>query len=435
MRVLILCGGKGRTLWPISRDNLPKQFSKEIFGKSLFQSTLEMWSSVVSPNMIVAIAPQENRFFVISQSIEVFKTESVQQLVEPRSQGTLKAVSRGILHLIQSEVDKYEIVVVSNSDQIWKIDISQFSKTLNSTINKLPPGKVLMISTSKSQYLRDKIEVRKDQGVPFRRFVGFSDKSRMFNIGLYISSVVGFRDLIQNAYSKSIESIIEDEYLDGTRFEDVLVKMSNEVLVDDWGVEVVDIDSIDNVSDLLDKDDKGNYIKGDVIINNSKNITAISTKRLIAVDGLQDVNIIETPDVVYVGAKRHSTSIMDLIKGREEVKYGVTEYRPWGSYTVIDKGENYQIKRIVVNPGEKLSLQLHYHRSEHWVVIKGTAKVTIGDNVIFLRENESTFIPKTVKHRLENPGKIPLEIIEIQIGDYISEDDIVRFSDLYGRSQ
>jgi len=143
---------------------------------------------------------------------------------------------------------------------------------------------------------------------------------------------------------------------------------------------------------------------------------------------------IETPDVVYVSSNSiDNKNVLKLLEGREELDTGVTSYRPWGSYTVIDRGSNYQIKKIIVNPGESLSLQLHYHRSEHWVVVRGTAKVTVDDKVLFLKENESTFIPKTAKHRLENPGKIPLEIIEIQIGEYISEDDIVRFSDVYGR--
>lgn len=433
MKVIILCGGKGRTLWPISRDNIPKQFSRLIFDKSLFERTLEIWSELSPAEDILAVAPQDNKFFIKSQSIEVFKTKHIKHLQEPYARGTLKAVAYAILNLIQNEVSNSEIIVISNSDQIWRIDKENFSKMFNNTINKLPPDKIIAIASSKAKFLKDKILTEKVNNSSLQKFLSFSKTSNLSNIGLYISYLSVFRDIIQRAYSKSIESIIEDETLDGVRFEDAISRVPENILVDDWKVDVIDIDNLDDISLLLDKDKNGNYIKGDVAIHKSKNTTVISTKRLVVAEGVKDLDIIETPDVVYVSSKKSDKSILSVIRDREEAKVGVTDYRPWGSFTVLDKGPNYQIKKITVNPGESLSLQLHYHRSEHWVVVKGTAKVTINDNVIYVRENESTFIPKTAKHRLENPGKIPLEIIEIQIGEYLSEDDIVRFQDVYGR--
>jgi mannose-1-phosphate guanylyltransferase/mannose-6-phosphate isomerase len=166
----------------------------------------------------------------------------------------------------------------------------------------------------------------------------------------------------------------------------------------------------------------------------------LGNKRLIATIGLQDSLVVETDDALLI-AKRGQTQkvkeIVDrlLLEGRKEVSEHVTTYRPWGSYTVLEEGERYKIKRVVVNPGEKLSLQKHYHRSEHWVVVKGTAKVTIGDREIFTHENESAYVPKSTLHRLENPGKVPLEIIEVQNGEYVGEDDIVRVEDYYGRTE
>ncbi len=433
MKVVLLCGGKGMSLWPISRDNLPKQFSKVIFEKSLFQRTIELVKELVSANDIFVIAPEEFKFFIKTQSVEVLKVSSVNHIVEKEPKGTLKAVSVGISYFIQNEVSEDETVLILNSDQVWKVSFDEFSNTISKVVLNIPFGKVVCLVSNKSKKLKDKVELYTSKGAMFGKFVRFNEKSRFSNLGVYISSLRGFRDIIQGAFSKSLETIVQEDVLDGVPFEEVISRRSEEVLVFNWDVEIVDIDSISDISDIIGCDRNGNFVSGDVLINSSSNVTAISTKRLVVVDGVRNLNVIETPDVVYVSSSKKGKSILEFLKGREELKSSVTEYRPWGSYTVIDKGENYQIKRITVNPGESLSLQLHYHRSEHWVVVKGTAKVTVDDKVIFLRENESTFIPKTVKHRLENPGKIPLEIIEIQIGDYISEDDIVRFSDIYGR--
>lgn len=437
MKVIILCGGKGKTLWPISRESVPKQFSKTIFDRSLFQRTLSLWIDYIPPEDIFAVAPQEFKFFIKSQSIEVSNGVPVNQIFEKKPEGTLKAVATALLNLTLSEVKDYEIVVIMNSDQIWKVSKEKFLEMVKLLSDSVVSDRIILLASTKSKSLKDSVEIdfnsRKDSYL--KNFLGFSNKSRFSNVGFYVSSLKGFKDLIQMGFSKSLESIIEDGEMSGIAFEQAISKMSDRCLVYTSDIEVVDIDSIEDISNLVNKDKDGNFFSGDIVSVDTKNSIVVSTKRLVAVEGVKNLNIIETPDVVYISSKDSKNSLVSLIKDREEVKSSTTEYRPWGSYTVIEKGANYQIKKIVVNPGESLSLQLHYHRSEHWVVVKGTAKVTVGDNIIYLRENESTFIPKTVKHRLENPGKIPLEIIEIQIGEYISEDDIVRFSDIYGRSE
>jgi mannose-1-phosphate guanylyltransferase/mannose-6-phosphate isomerase len=188
----------------------------------------------------------------------------------------------------------------------------------------------------------------------------------------------------------------------------------------------------------LDKDENGNIRTGDIITMETKESMIIGDKRLIATIGLQDCLIVETSDALLVAKRGHAQKVKDIVKrlkleDRKEVSEHVTTYRPWGSYTILEEGERYKIKRVVVNPGERLSLQKHYHRSEHWVVVKGAAKVTIGDKEIFIHENESAYVPKSTLHRLENPGKVPLEIIEVQNGEYVGEDDIVRIEDHYGR--
>lgn len=434
MKVIILCGGIGENLWPISRTNLPKQFSKLILKKSLFQSTLELWSKVTSENDLIAVAPKSYKFFIKSQSIEIFQNQPITHIEENEQGGTLKAISLALLSLIRKEVSNNEIIVITNSDQIWKVNEDEFKREIQRIISNYFVNKIVSLGTSRSKQLKDGIEYEETEDRSFLKLSKFTKSSDLYNIGVYIGTLGTLTETIQKVTFSSLESIIEKEEFNGMRFEDVIQKAEN-VLIRDTKFEVIDIDNINDLSLFIEKDKLKNYFQGDVVLENCNDVTAISTKRLLVVNSVKGLNIIETPDVVYISNKKSDNSFINKLKGREELETSVTSYRPWGSYTVIDRGENYQIKKIIVNPGESLSLQLHYHRSEHWVVIKGTAKVTIDDRVIYLRENESTFIPKTSKHRLENPGKIPLEIIEIQIGEYISESDIVRFQDIYGRTE
>jgi mannose-1-phosphate guanylyltransferase/mannose-6-phosphate isomerase len=189
---------------------------------------------------------------------------------------------------------------------------------------------------------------------------------------------------------------------------------------------------------MLDKDEDGNVKIGDVISVHTRDSLIIGNRRLITTVGLDNCLVVETDDAVLMMKRGHSQDVREVMKqmeqsDRKEASEHLTTFRPWGSYTILEEGRSYKIKRIVVNPSERLSLQKHYHRSEHWVVVKGTAKVTIGDSEIFIHENESAYVPKSTFHRLENPGKIPLEIIEVQNGHYLEEDDIVRIDDVYGR--
>jgi len=199
-----------------------------------------------------------------------------------------------------------------------------------------------------------------------------------------------------------------------------------------------DIGSWDAIYDVLDKDESGNAVKGDCLTLDCTNTLMLGRDRLIAGIGLEDLLVVETDDVIVVAKRGESQKVKDLVgelkqRGRREADEHTTMYRPWGSYTVLGEGPGYKMKKIVVNQGAQLSLQMHYHRSEHWIVIGGTAQVTLGDEIKMVHENESVFIPLSTKHRLENPGRIPLEIIEVQNGKYLEEDDIVRFDDVYGR--
>jgi len=190
--------------------------------------------------------------------------------------------------------------------------------------------------------------------------------------------------------------------------------------------------------DIKEKDDQGNVATGDVLLHNTRNSYVHADHAMVAVSGLDDVIVVATDDAVLVVDRHNAQSVKDLVEqlkrdGRGEHHLHTTVHRPWGCYRGIDMGERHQVKRITVKPGEKLSLQMHYHRAEHWIVASGTALVTRGEKQFLLRENESTYIPMGETHRLENPGKVPLDIIEVQSGSYLGEDDIVRFEDGYGR--
>jgi mannose-1-phosphate guanylyltransferase/mannose-6-phosphate isomerase len=199
-----------------------------------------------------------------------------------------------------------------------------------------------------------------------------------------------------------------------------------------------DVGSWDSIFAVLPKDEDGNAKVGDVIATHTRDSLIMSDKRLIATVGIENLLVIETDDALLVARRGDAQKVKDIVdllnrEGRTEASEHTTSYRPWGSYTVLEEGPRYKIKRIVINREAKLSLQMHHHRSEHWVVIKGTAKVTVGTETTFVHENESIYIPKSTLHRLENPGKVPLEIIEVQNGEYVEEDDIVRLDDVYGR--
>jgi mannose-1-phosphate guanylyltransferase/mannose-6-phosphate isomerase len=200
-----------------------------------------------------------------------------------------------------------------------------------------------------------------------------------------------------------------------------------------------DVGSWSALRDIRDKDSAGNALIGDVVIEDVRSCYLHSTNRLIAALGIENQVVVETADAILVAAIDRVQDIKSLVnklkaENREEVVTHCKAYRPWGHYECVDTGDRFQVKRITVNPGASLSLQLHYHRAEHWVVVKGTARITTGDKVFFLSEDQSTYIPWGTEHRLENPGKIPLELIEIQTGSYLGEDDIKRLDDNYGRS-
>ena len=267
-----------------------------------------------------------------------------------------------------------------------------------------------------------------------------------WNSGMFAFSVKSFLEELDQ-YESTISQLTElpvDEML--KQFDEMpnisidyaIAERSNRVVTVPLATSWNDIGSWDAIYEVLEKDQNGNAVDGDCLLLDSKNSLVLGHSRLIAGIGLEDLLVVETDDVILVAQKGESQKVKDVVaelkrQGRKEADEHTTVYRPWGSYTVLGEGSSYKMKKIIVTPGQRLSLQLHFHRSEHWIVTSGTAKVTIGESEQMVHENESVFIPMTTKHRLENPGRIPLEIIEVQNGKYLEEDDIVRFDDIYGR--
>jgi mannose-1-phosphate guanylyltransferase/mannose-6-phosphate isomerase len=243
----------------------------------------------------------------------------------------------------------------------------------------------------------------------------------------------GTRDGVFFRFDKSAMEMCPDDSIDYA-----LMEKTSKAAVVEADIGWSDIGSWRALWELADKDENGNVVTGDVIMEDVKNSLIRAGDTLVAAVGLSDTMVVETADAVLVAPISRSQDVKKIVQrlkkeGRDEFLVHKTVYRPWGSYTSLENQERFQIKRITVNPGAKLSLQMHYHRHEHWIVVKGMAKVTNGKEVVFLNENQSTYITAGQKHRLENPGTIPLELIEVQIGSYLGEDDIVRFDDEYGR--
>lgn len=260
-----------------------------------------------------------------------------------------------------------------------------------------------------------------------------------FTIDCFLAELAAYQPVIYEFSQRLLTDLINDfGLLPSISIDYAIAEKSQRVITIPLASYWNDIGSWDAIFDVLPKDQQGNAIKGDCMTIDCHDSLLMGQSRLIAGIGLKDVLVVETDDVIVVAQKGESQKVKDLVtqlkaKGRREADEHTTMHRPWGSYTVMGEGAGYKMKKLVVNPGSRLSLQLHYHRSEHWIVISGTAKVTIGEHEQMVHENESVYIPQSTQHRLENPGRIALEVIEVQNGKYLGEDDIVRFEDIYGR--
>ena len=458
---VIMAGGSGTRLWPLSRAAHPKQFLRLHGEDTMLQATVKRLSGL-DIQASITICNEEHRFFVAEQLREIDKLGSI--ILEPVGRNTAPAIA---LAALTAKDDP--LLLVLAADHVIQ-DEAAFREAVIRAIPLAEAGKLVTfgIVPSEPHTGYGYIKRGKDIGEGFEvdAFVEkpssdvaqdyFSSGDYYWNSGMflfrasnYLEELKKFRpDILEQCQGSVMDVKTDLDFLriDKDMFEScpaesvdyaVMEKTSHAVVVPmdaGWS----DIGSWSSLWDISEKDSEGNATHGDVILNNTRNSYVRSNNKLVAVIGVDDLVIVSTKDALMVA---HKDSVQDVkmiteslkIQARSEWQLSREVYRPWGKYDSIDSGERYQAKRITVKPGAKLSVQMHHHRAEHWVVVSGTARVTNGDKIFLLSENESTYIPIGIVHSLENPGKVELELIEVQSGSYLGEDDIVRLDDRYGR--
>ncbi|MBS0620534.1 MAG: mannose-1-phosphate guanylyltransferase/mannose-6-phosphate isomerase [Verrucomicrobia bacterium] len=461
MKILILAGGSGTRLWPYSRGGFPKQFLH--FGQpySLLQKTIARFLPSVNPTDILILTNQDYYHLVKNQAKAIDPLLEKQILVEPDRKNTAPAIALGALYLTDvCKVAPDECFLVTSSDhlispeQVFLEAVKKgeaIAKEGKNVIFGVRPHKpetgygYIKAKSGKGGALLDVEEfVEKPDSLAAQQYLLSGDY--LWNCGIFLFQIeLFFRELalyapeishlVQGSFAEAVSSFGE---MPEISIDYALMEKTGNTVVIPLDVTWSDVGSWDSVYDVLEKDQNQNVKVGNVHDIDTKNCLIMGSRRLISTIGLEDLLVVETDDALFIGKKGQSQRVKSLVdelkqKNAKEPFENLTTHRPWGNFTILEEGERYKIKRIVVDPDGRLSLQKHTHRSEHWVVIKGTAKVTIGDEERLLEENESIFVPKGAVHRLENPGSTPVEIIEVQVGDYIGEDDIIRLEDIYGR--
>lgn len=464
---VILCGGSGTRLWPLSRSLHPKQFCSLVGKESLFQQTVNrvLHNTLFASSIIVA--NHQHRFLIEQEMREAGSTDH-RLILEPCSRNTTPAIALACLAAAQS--DPESILLVMPSDHLIE-DKQEFLKTVHDGLEDAESGHLVTfgITPTRPETGYGYIHYENDSNAVSQKVICFvekphaaaaesyiSSKQYLWNSGIFLFKASSFLDAVA-AFEPEILGICRRIFenknigypLSVTKevFEKCpsvsvdygIMERSKSVKVVPLSTDWNDLGSWEALWDTASKDESGNCLEGDVVTNNVKNSYIRSEGRLVTVVGLDDVIVVDSQDAVLVAARSASQDVKKIVetlqsRDRPHTHSHPLTQRPWGTFQSVDKGERFQVKRITVNAGSKLSLQLHHHRAEHWIVVSGTAKVTKGEEELFVFENESIYIPCGVQHRLENPGKIPLELIEVQSGSYLGEDDIVRLGDDYGRT-
>jgi mannose-1-phosphate guanylyltransferase len=478
---VIMAGGTGSRLWPLSRKLFPKQFLKVATENTMIQETLLRLSGLDTAQPLT-ICNEEHRFIVAEQLREINELGTI--ILEPVGRNTAPAIALSALTELNKGNDPVLLVlaadhVIENTDEFQRVvknsaELAEAGKLVTFGIvpshaetgygyiragareegTKLESGELETESAKLEAFSVDSFVEKPDLATAEEYLASgefyWNSGMFMFKASRYIEELAKFSPDILAACQASLEHTASD--LDFIRVDAdaftacpddsidyaVMEKTDSAVVVPldaAWN----DIGSFSAIWDLKDKDENGNVHQGDVLSHGSTNSLVIAEQKLVATVGLDNIIVVETKDSILVANKDNVQDVKKIVEqlkslGRTEADIHRQVYRPWGHYDSIDFGARDQVKRITVKPGEKLSIQMHHHRAEHWIVVSGTAKVTNGDKTLLLTENQSTYIPVGVIHALENPGVLPLELIEVQSGSYLGEDDIVRFEDRYGRA-
>jgi mannose-1-phosphate guanylyltransferase/mannose-6-phosphate isomerase len=465
---VLLAGGSGTRLWPLSREGYPKQFLKLTDEWSLLQHTVRRAAAVTGATAPVLICNEAHRFLVAEQ-LRQAGVEGAEILLEPAARNTAPAVAAACL-LAKERHGADALVFVMAADHLIA-DLGSFVASVQTASRVAAAGRLTTFGITPVRAETGYGYIRKGPALPqggfeVAAFVEKPDSARaqayldsgeyFWNGGMFLFTAQSFLDELQRLEPAMLEACykaytLAKRDLDFIRLDAAAFKAARAESIDYAVMEKTDRaaivpmdagwDDIGSWSFLegRERDSRGNYAHGDVMLEDSDNTLVHSEGRLVAALGLRDMVVVETKDAVLVASTGRAQDVKRIVarlkaQGRPETESHTVVHRPWGSYETIALGGRFQVKRIIVKPGQKLSLQMHHHRAEHWIVVSGTARVTCGEREYLLAENESTYIPLGSRHRLENPGSIPLELIEVQSGSYLGEDDIVRFNDVYGRT-
>ncbi|AEY02696.1 mannose-1-phosphate guanylyltransferase (GDP) [Oceanimonas sp. GK1] len=466
---VVLSGGSGSRLWPLSRAGYPKQFLPLAGEQTMLQGTMQR---VAGPQFAapLMICNDEHRF-VVAEQLRTARITANRIILEPIGRNTAPAVAVAALTLLQQHEDA--LMLVLPSDHVIQNEPA-FHAAIARAEQAARQGNLVTFGITPNKpetgygYIQQAEALSVDGVHKVARFVEKPDADTaatyvasgefLWNSGIFLFSARQYLDELKAHHPKMVKAceaalaLAENDLnfcrLNKEAFADspsdsidyaVMEKTTHAAVVPvdmDWS----DLGAWSALWDITQKDEHGNASHGDVLLHNTRNSYVHADHALVAVTGLDDVIVVATDDAVLVANRNNAQDVKKIVdtlkeQGRYEHTLHTTVHRPWGNYQGIDLGERYQVKRISVKPGEQLSLQKHYHRAEHWIVVKGTALVTCGDKEFLVRENESTYIPMGEVHRLKNPGKVELELIEVQSGGYLGEDDIVRLEDGYGRTK
>lgn len=466
---IILCGGVGSRLWPVSRELHPKPFIRLSDGQSLFQKAYIRGATLPHIKDILVVTNKGFLFKIIEEVSEIKQQDiSTTYITEPFGRNTTAAIASAMLQIIKSHGEDALMLVLAADHLISDQDAFQSAvseATQLAQLNKLvtfgisptePKTEYGYIETDVNQVLRfvekPALEVA-EQYLASGRF--------LWNSGMFLFSAGNMLKAMQThcpdildavtycfnhsqtlTHQHGVELELEERsfaLVPDNSIDYAIMEKSENIAVVPCQIGWSDLGSWTSIDELTQPDLTGNRIEGEALLHDVKNCHIKSQHRLVGAVGVEDLLIIDTSDALLVANKSRAQDVKHIYaqlkeRGHEAHKLHRTVHRPWGTYTILEQGDRFKIKRIEVKPGASLSLQMHHHRSEHWIVVSGMAKVTKGEEEFFVRINESTYIPAGCKHRLENPGVLNLVMIEVQNGDYLGEDDIIRFQDNYGRA-
>ena len=463
---VILSGGAGTRLWPLSREMYPKQLLALTGKQTMLQDTAIRLGGIVGAEPPIVVCNEAHRFTVAEQ-IRALGMKASAILLEPAGRNTAAAVALAALQA--QTMDTQATIVVAPADHVIR-DVRAFQAAAGVAAGLAEDGKLITFGIVAHAPETGYGYIRRGDGAgpayPVAQFIEkppldvaaqfvasgdyfWNSGMFVFKAGRYLAELEAFAPDILEASRAAFRAAATDLdfiRIDKTEFEKCRSESIDYAVMEKTRDAVVlpldagwsDVGSWSSLFDALPADEEGNVLQGDVLVHDTHDCYVHSTSRLVAAVGMDDHIIVETKDAILVAPKERVQDVKDLVAaikkaGRSESSWHREVFRPWGSYDSIDSGERFQVKRLSVKPGGILSLQMHHHRAEHWIVVQGTARITCNDKTFLLSENESTYIPIGASHRIENPGKVALHIVEVQSGSYLGEDDIVRFEDSYGR--